>query len=116
MAKCINIVILFGNLGNDPEVRLMANGSGVVHTTIATSDQWKDKQTGDRQERTEWHRVIFFGRLGEIVKEYLHKGSKVYVEGRLRTSKWQGQDGQEHYTTEIIANEMQMLDNRVETS
>jgi single-strand DNA-binding protein len=108
----VNKVILIGNLGNDPEVRYMANGDAVVNVSLATSESWKDKQTGETQERTEWHRVVFFRRLGEIAGEYLRKGSKVYVEGKLQTRKWQGQDGGDRYTTEIVANDMQMLDSR----
>lgn len=109
-ARGINKVILIGNLGRDPEVRYTANGGAIANITLATSETWKDKTTGEQQDRTEWHRVVFFGRLGEIAGEYLKKGSKIYVEGRLQTRKWQGQDGQDHYTTEIIANDMQMLD------
>ncbi len=112
MARGINKVILIGNLGKDPEVRYMPSGSAVANLTIATSDSWKDKQTGESQERTEWHRVSMFGRLGEIAGEYLRKGSKVYIEGRLQTRKWQDQNGQDRYTTEIVANDMQMLDSR----
>jgi single-strand DNA-binding protein len=112
MAKGINKVILIGNLGADPEVRYMPSGDAVTNISIATSESWKDKQTGEPREITEWHRVVFFGRLAEIVGQYLRKGSKVYVEGSLRTRKWQGQDGQDRYTTEIRANEMQMLDSR----
>jgi single-strand DNA-binding protein len=112
MARGINKVILIGNLAKDPETRYMPSGGAVTNATIATSETWKDKNTGDQQERTEWHRVVFFNRLGEIAGEYLKKGSKVYVEGSLRTRKWQGQDGQDRYTTEIVASEMQMLDNR----
>ena len=113
MARGINKVILVGNLGNDPEVRYTPNGSAVANITLATSTSWRDKQTGELQERTEWHRVAFFNRLAEIVGEYLHKGSKIYVEGSLRTRKWQDKTtGADRYTTEIIANEMQMLDSR----
>ncbi len=112
MARGVNKVILIGNLGKDPEVRYSPSGAAVAKVTIATSDSWKDKQTGELQERTEWHNVVFFSRLAEIVGEYLRKGSKVYIEGRLQTSKWQGQDGNDRYTTEIVANEMQMLDSR----
>ncbi|GAB6043749.1 single-stranded DNA-binding protein [Endothiovibrio diazotrophicus] len=112
MARGINKVILVGNLGKDPEVKYMPSGSAVTNITIATSESWKDKQTGEQQERTEWHRVVFFNRLAEIAGEYLRKGSQVYVEGSLRTRKWQGQDGQDRYTTEIVANEMQMLGSR----
>ncbi len=112
MARGVNKVILIGNLGKDPEVRYMPSGGGVANVTIATTEGWKDKQTGEQQEKTEWHRVVFFGRLGEIAGEYLKKGSKVYVEGRLQTKKWQDQQGNDRYTTEIIANELQMLDSR----
>ncbi|MEJ2406761.1 MAG: single-stranded DNA-binding protein [Candidatus Thiodiazotropha sp.] len=112
MARGINKVILIGNLGKDPETRYMPSGGAVTNVTLATSETWKDKNSGEQQERTEWHRVVFFNRLGEIAGEYLRKGSKVYVEGSLRTRKWQGQDGQDRYTTEIVASEMQMLDSR----
>lgn len=113
MARGINKVILIGNLGRDPEVRYMPSGSAVTNVTIATTDSWKDKQTGDKQERTEWHNVVFFNRLAEIAGEYLKKGSKVYVEGSLRTRKWQDKNtGADRYTTEIVANEMQMLDSK----
>jgi single-strand DNA-binding protein len=112
MARGINKVILIGNLGSDPEVRYTPNNSPVVTVSIATSTSWRDKQSGEAQERTEWHRVVFFNRLAEIVNEYLRKGSKVYVEGSLRTRKWTDKSGAEKYTTEIIANEMQMLDGR----
>jgi len=112
MARGINKVILIGNLGRDPETRYMPSGGAVTTVTLATSETWKDRNTGEPQERTEWHRVVFFNRLGEIAGEYLKKGSKVYVEGSLRTRKWQGQDGQDRYTTEIVANEMQMLDSK----
>jgi single-strand DNA-binding protein len=112
MARGINKVILIGNLGADPEVRYMPSGNAVTNVNLATSDSWKDKQSGQMQERTEWHRVVFFNRLAEIAGEYLRKGSKVYIEGYLRTRKWQGQDGQDRYTTEIVASEMQMLDGR----
>ena len=112
MARGINKVILIGNLGKDPETRYMPSGGAVTTVTLATSETWKDKNTGEPQERTEWHRVVFFNRLGEIAGEYLKKGSKVYVEGSLRTRKWQGQDGQDRYTTEIVANDMQMLDSK----
>lgn len=112
MARGINKVILVGNLGKDPEVRYTSNGTAVANVTIATSDQWKDKQSGQTQERTEWHNVVFYNRLAEIVGEYLRKGSQVYVEGSLRTRKWQDKTGNDRYTTEIIANEMQMLGSR----
>ena len=112
MARGINKVILIGNLGKDPEVRYMPSGAAVANVTLATSESWKDKQTGEQQERTEWHNVVFFNRLGEIAGEYLRKGSKVYVEGRLQTRKWQDKNGQDRWTTEVIANDMQMLDSR----
>lgn len=112
MARGVNKVILIGNCGSDPETRYMPNGNAVTNISLATSETWKDRQTGQQQERTEWHRVVFFNKLGEIAGEYLKKGSKVYVEGSLRTRKWQGQDGSDRYTTEIVANEMQMLDSR----
>ena len=112
MARGVNKVILIGNLGADPEVRYVPGGSAIANVNIATSDSWKDKQTGENQERTEWHRVVFFSRLAEIVGEYLKKGAKVYVEGSLRTRKWQDKNGQDRYTTEIVANTMQMLDGR----
>ncbi len=112
MARGINKVILIGNLGNDPDVRYTSGGSPIANVSLATSEAWRDKETGDMQERTEWHRVVFFSRLAEIVSEYLRKGSKVYVEGRLQTRKWQDRDGNDRYTTEIVANEMQMLDSR----
>jgi single-strand DNA-binding protein len=112
MARGINKVILVGNLGADPETRYTASGSAITNISVATSESWKDKQTGENQERTEWHRVVFFNRLAEIAGEYLRKGSQVYVEGTLRTRKWQGQDGQDRYTTEVVANEMQMLGSR----
>ncbi len=112
MSKGVNKVILVGNLGNDPETRFLPSGASVTNATLATSRSWKDKNTGQQQEQTEWHRVVFFNRLAEIAGEYLKKGSKVYVEGSLRTNKWQDKDGNDRYTTEIIANEMQMLDSR----
>ena len=113
MARGIHKVILVGNLGGDPETRYMPAGGAVTNITIATSESWKDKTTGQPQERTEWHRVVFFNRLAEIAGEYLKKGSKVYIEGSLRTRKWQDQNtGQDRYTTEIVAGEMQMLDSR----
>ena len=112
MARGVNKVILIGNLGRDPEVRYTASGSAVANVTIATTDSWKDRQSGEQQERTEWHRVVFFARLAEIAAEYLKKGSKVYVEGRLQTRKWQDQQGQDRFTTEIVGNDMQMLDSR----
>ena len=111
-SRGINKVILVGNLGNDPEHRVLPSGGGVTNISLATSESWRDKNTGDQQERTEWHNVAFFGRLAEIAGEYLRKGSQVYVEGRLRTRKWQDRDGNDRYTTEVVANEMQMLGGR----
>lgn len=112
MARGINKVILVGNVGIDPDVRYMPNGNAVTTLSIATSETWKDKNTGEKQERTEWHRVVCFNRLGEIAGEYIRKGSKLYVEGSLRTRKWQDQQGQDKYTTEIIASDIQMLDSK----
>ena len=112
MARGVNKVIIVGNLGGDPETRYMPSGSAVTNFTVATNESWKDKQTGEQKERTEWHRVVMFDRLAEIAAEYLRKGSQVYVEGKLQTRKWQGKDGQDRYTTEIRANEMQMLGGR----
>lgn len=112
MSKGINKVILVGNLGKDPEIRHMQNGGGVTNITVATSETWKDKNTGEKKEQTEWHRVAFFNRLAEIAGEYLKKGSKVYIEGSLHTRKWQDKSGQDRYTTEIKASTMQMLDSR----
>jgi len=109
MARGINKVILVGNLGQDPETRYLPSGKAVTNLRIATSDSWKDKQTGEQKEQTEWHAVVMFERLAEIAAEYLRKGSQVYVEGRLRTRKWQDKEGRDRYTTEIVANEMQML-------
>jgi single-strand DNA-binding protein len=117
MARGINKVILIGNLGAAPELRHMPNGTAVATINLATSETWKDRQTGEQQERTEWHRVVLFQRLAEIVGEYLKKGSKIYIEGRLQTRKWQDKTtGQDRYTTEIVANELQMLDSRGATS
>lgn len=112
MAKGINKVILVGNLGNDPDVKYMPSGGAVTNFSLATTDSWKDKNTGERVDRTEWHRVVFFNRLAEIAGEYLKKGSQVYIEGALRTRKWQDQGGQDRYTTEIVGSEMQMLGSR----
>jgi single-strand DNA-binding protein len=112
MSRGVNKVILVGNLGAEPEVRNLPSGGSVANIRIATSENWKDKQTGQQQERTEWHRIVFFNRLAEVVGEYLHKGSKVYIEGQLRTRKWQAQDGTDRYSTEVVAKEMQMLDSR----
>jgi len=112
MARGVNKVILVGNLGKDPEVRYMPNGNAIANITLATTDSWKDKQTGEQQEKTEWHRIVMFRRLGEIAGEYLKKGSQVYIEGKLQTRKWQDNSGNDRYTTEIVANEMQMLGGR----
>lgn len=114
MSRGINKVILVGNLGKEPEVRFTPEGNAIANIVIATSESWRDKQSGEMQDRTEWHRVVFFGRLAEIVGEYLHKGSKVYLEGALRTRKWTDKDNNERYTTEIVASEMQMLDRKGE--
>ena len=114
MSRGVNKVIILGRLGRDPEVRHTASGSAVANVSIATDSQWTDKVSGERQEHTEWHRVVFFGRLAEIVQEYLKKGSQAYVEGRLQTRKWQDNTGQDRYTTEIVANEMQMLGSQME--
>lgn len=116
MARGVNKVILIGNLGNDPEVRYTPSGSAVANVNLATSETWRDKQSGELQDRTEWHRVVFFNRLAEIVGEYLRKGSKIYVEGTLRTRKWTDKNNVERYTTEIIANEMHILDSRSATA
>ena len=112
MARGINKVILVGNLGADPETRAMPSGSSVTNIRIATTESWKDKNTGDQQERTEWHSIAFFGRLAEIAGEYLNKGSQVYDEGKLRTRKWQDREGNDRWTTEVVANELQMLGGR----
>lgn len=111
-SRGVNKVIIVGNLGQDPDVRYMPNGNAVANFTVATSETWKDKNTGEKKEQTEWHRVTIYRRLAEIAGEYLRKGSKVYLEGRLQTRKWQDQSGQDRYTTEVVANEMQMLDSR----
>lgn len=112
MARGVNKVILVGNCGKDPETRYMPSGGAVTNISIATSESWTDKQSGQKQERTEWHNVVFFNRLAEIAGEYLRKGSQIYVEGSLRTRKWQDKSGNDRYTTEIVANEMQMLGSR----
>ena len=112
MARGVNKAILVGNLGRDPEVRYSPNGQAVANVTLATSESWKDKTSGEKQEKTEWHRVVFFGRLAEIAGEYLKKGAQIYVEGRLQTRKWTDKDGHDRYTTEIVANDMQMLGSR----
>ena len=115
MSGSLNKVLLIGRLGADPEIKQMVNGKSVARLSLATSNTWKDKNTGDQQERTEWHRVVFFKRLAEIVEQYVKKGSKLYIEGRLQTRSWE-QDGIKRYTTEIVANEMQMLDSRSSAS
>ncbi|MBB3185428.1 single-strand DNA-binding protein [Halomonas fontilapidosi] len=112
MARGINKVILIGNLGQDPEVRFTPSGTAVANLNLATTDTWMDRQSGQRQERTEWHRIVLFNKTAEIAQQYLKKGSKVYIEGRLQTRKWQDQNGQDKYSTEIVANDMQMLDSR----
>jgi single-strand DNA-binding protein len=112
MARGINKVILVGNLGQDPQSRAMPSGKAVVNLRIATTDQWRDKQTGENKENTEWHTVVMFDRLAEVAAEYLRKGSQVYIEGKLRTRKWQDKEGTDRYSTEIVANEMQMLGGR----
>lgn len=109
MARGVNKAIIVGNVGQDPEVRYMPSGSAVAEVSVATTESWKDKQSGEKQERTEWHRITFFGRLAEIVGEYVRKGSQIYVEGSIRTEKWQDKNGNDRYTTKIVANEMQML-------
>lgn len=109
MARGVNKAILIGNLGNDPDMRYTASGAAVANISIATAESWRDKESGEQQERTEWHRVVAFGRLAEIMGEYLRKGSQVYIEGRIQTRKWQDKEGQDRYTTEIVANELQML-------
>jgi len=112
MARGVNKVILVGNLGKDPEIKYTASGAAVANVTIATSESWNDKQTGEKVEKTEWHRVVAFQRLAEIMGEYLKKGSQVYIEGKLQTRKWQDQNGQDRWTTEVVANDMQMLGSR----
>ena len=109
MARGVNKVILVGNLGRDPEMKYTASGAAIANITVATSESWNDKQTGEKVEKTEWHRVVVFQRLAEIMGEYLRKGSQVYIEGKLQTRKWQDQNGQDRYTTEVVANDMQML-------
>ena len=108
----VNRAIIVGTLGKDPEIRYTAGGSAVVNFSVATNETWKDKNTGEQVEKTEWHRIVMFGKLAEIAGEYLKKGAQVYLEGKIQTRKWQGQDGQDRYTTEILANEMQMLGGR----
>jgi len=112
MARGVNKVILVGHLGNDPETRYMPSGGAVTNLRLATSESWRDKTSGEQQERTEWHNVAMFGRLAEVAAEYLRKGSQVYIEGRLRTRKWQDRDGHDRWTTEVVASDMQMLGGR----
>lgn len=114
MSKGINKVILIGNLGSDPEIRYMASGTPAVTLSVATSESWKDKQTGEKKEITEWHRIVFFDKLADICRDYIKKGSKIYVEGKLQTKKWTDKHGIERYTTQILGNEMQMLDRKQE--
>jgi len=115
-SRGVNKAIIVGNLGGDPETRYTQSNSAVTNISVATSESWKDKQTGEKKERAEWHRIVFFGKLAEIAGEYLRKGSKVYVEGSIRTRKWQDQSGQDRYTTEIVGDQMQMLDSRGDQS
>lgn len=112
----VNKVILIGNVGKEPEIKQMQSGNSVANVTLATSEKWKDKNSGEQKEKTEWHRVVFFRRLAEIVGQYVAKGSKIYVEGKLQTRKWQDQNGQDRYTTEIVADQMQMLSGKVESA
>ena len=116
MARGINKVIVVGNLGADPDSRTMPSGNAVTNISVATSESWNDKETGERQEKTEWHRVVFFGRLAEIASEYLKKGSQVYIEGKLQTRKWEDKEGNERWTTEIVSNQMQMLGEKMSQS
>lgn len=109
MSKGINKVIIIGNLGKDPEMKYTASGAAIANITVATSETWNDKQSGEKQEKTEWHRIVAFGRLAEIMGEYIQKGSQVYIEGKLQTRKWQDKDGNDRYTTEVVARDMQML-------
>ena len=114
MGRGINKAVIVGTLGRDPEIRYAANGNTVVNISVATNESWKDRTTGEAQQRTEWHRIVMFGKLGEIAQQYLKKGSQAYFEGRIQTSKWQDQSGNDRYTTKIVASEMQMLDRRVQ--
>jgi single-strand DNA-binding protein len=114
MGRGINKAVIVGTLGKDPEIRYAQNGNAVVNISVATNESWKDRQTGEAQERTEWHRIVMFGKLGEIAQQYLKKGSQAYFEGRIETSKWQDQSGKDRYTTQIIAREMQMLGRRTD--
>ena len=114
MGRGINKAVIVGTLGKDPEIRYAANGNAVVNVSVATNESWKDRETGEAQERTEWHRIVMFGKLGEIASQYLKKGSQAYFEGRIKTSKWQDQSGNDRYTTQIVANEMEMLGRRTD--
>lgn len=116
MARGVNKAIILGTMGQDPEVRYTPNGAAVATISVATNEQWTDKKTGEKQEHTEWHRVVFFSRLAEVVQQYMSKGSQIYIEGRIRTNKWQDKEGKDRYTTEIIANEMQMLGSKGDRS
>jgi len=115
MSRGINKAVIIGTLGNDPEIKYAANGNAVVNVSVATNESWKDRETGQAQERTEWHRIVMFGKLGEIAQQYLKKGSQVYFEGRIRTNKWQDADGNDRYSTQIVANEMEMLGRKAES-
>ncbi|MDY6884050.1 MAG: single-stranded DNA-binding protein [Pseudomonadota bacterium] len=112
MGRGVNRVFIIGNVGSDPEIKTTSNGSTIANLSVATSEAWRDKNTGEMQERTEWHRIVLFNRLAEIAQQYLRKGSKVYIEGKIQTRKWQDQNGQDRYSTEIVGNELQMLDSR----
>ena len=112
MGRGINKAVIVGTLGKDPEIRYAENGNAVVNISVATNESWKDRETGEAQERTEWHRIVLFGKLGEIASQYLKKGSQAYFEGKIKTSKWQDQGGIDRYTTEIVVNEMEMLGRR----
>ena len=116
MARGVNKAIILGSLGQDPDIRYTPAGAAVANISVATNEQWKDKNSGEKQERTEWHRIVFFGRLAEIVGEYLKKGSQVYIEGRIQTKKWEDKEGNDRYTTEIVASEMQMLGGKGESN
>ena len=115
MGNGINKAVIVGTLGMDPEIRYAQNGNAVVNVSVATNESWKDRETGEAQQRTEWHRIVMFGKLGEIASQYLKKGEQAYFEGRIRTNKWQDDSGNDRYTTQIIVNEMQMLGRRVDT-
>ena len=114
MSNGINKAVIVGTLGKDPEIRYAQNGNAVVNISVATNESWKDRETGEAQQRTEWHRIVMFGKLGEIASQYLKKGSQAYFEGRIRTNKWQDESGNDRYTTQIVANEMEMLGRRAD--